>query len=790
MSDEEVSRTRKRSVTIFGAGVAGLTVAHELVERGFDVEVIDPDIREEILTFTRDRGIGGMARSQWACWLEALPRRRTAHVTAPPRLENGDEYLLNDVVVFDPVSRDPADPVYAAGIFDRAARLVRRLIRADDPSGPDPERASELMIMAPTTPGTPPNDYRVEHVKKALAERLGPFAGAVDYIEVEHPDPAVLQVPNQPAAMDQWIFFVLPDLNVFPSEHGFRFFPSFYRHLFDTLKRVPILNPKPHERTIATVRGNLVPCDGLGFARKGAVRSFLIQRSAVTSAEALRNYLRLVLAELDYSLSDIDRFATKMFKYMTSCTERREAEYEDISWATFVELKKYSRVSREHIEYGPQMSAALRGSKSDARTQGNISVQLMMDQFRTDGQADFTLNGPTNPAWFDHWHDYLSMQGVRFRRGTLTGFHVVDGKVLPRVFRNVTRNDDGEFVPDPASELTARGRYFVLALSLPAAVKAASAFLAVADLPPDNDFERTIAFAPNLDEDLKLAVPVGPLQHLSGIQFYFEVDVSFWRGHTQYLDSEWGLTSIAQPQFWGRRVDRTDAYRGILSVDIGIWDRNYKGKIAWDCTTDEIAVGAWEQIRDHHDDAFVERYGRGARLPSPIAYAFDANIIMTTPKTDTTPFLVNRVGAYRKRPGRLVGDGHVRHRHSHEHWRHRHPHEHCDDGEHRWESKLRSRYHVYLDRYVLVGTFMKTYTRLTSMEGANESARHGVNALLEAAKVPCELCGIWDPEDNEIADLQWLRDLDRKRFKDNMPHFIDTLSSLEAEEIDRALLLL
>ena len=41
----------------------------------------------------------------------------------------------------------------------------------------------------------------------------------------------------------------------------------------------------------------------------------------------------------------------------------------------------------------------------------------------------------------------------------------------------------------------------------------------------------------------------GPLQHLSGIQYYFDTDVRIWRGHTQYLDSEWGLTSIAQSLF-------------------------------------------------------------------------------------------------------------------------------------------------------------------------------------------------------------------------------------------------
>src|SRR3954464_15411659 len=56
----------KKKVTIFGAGVAGLTAAHELAVRGFKVTIYDPQINEVIPFKTLDRGIGGMARSQFA----------------------------------------------------------------------------------------------------------------------------------------------------------------------------------------------------------------------------------------------------------------------------------------------------------------------------------------------------------------------------------------------------------------------------------------------------------------------------------------------------------------------------------------------------------------------------------------------------------------------------------------------------------------------------------------------------------------------------------------------------
>src|SRR5215510_12780588 len=47
--------------TVFGAGVAGLTAAHELVERGLYVQVVEPvESQEE----EKSCEVGGLARSQ------------------------------------------------------------------------------------------------------------------------------------------------------------------------------------------------------------------------------------------------------------------------------------------------------------------------------------------------------------------------------------------------------------------------------------------------------------------------------------------------------------------------------------------------------------------------------------------------------------------------------------------------------------------------------------------------------------------------------------------------------
>src|SRR5215469_2138149 len=50
-------------VTIFGAGIAGLSAAHELIERGFSVQVVEPARRAD-----QEYGVevGGLARNQFA----------------------------------------------------------------------------------------------------------------------------------------------------------------------------------------------------------------------------------------------------------------------------------------------------------------------------------------------------------------------------------------------------------------------------------------------------------------------------------------------------------------------------------------------------------------------------------------------------------------------------------------------------------------------------------------------------------------------------------------------------
>jgi hypothetical protein len=427
-----------------------------------------------------------------------------------------------------------------------------------------------------------------------------------------------------------------------------------------------------------------------------------------------------------------------------------------MTWSDFIELPRYSKIFREHLELGPQMMVALRASKSDARTQGNIVAQLLKDQVVPNRRRDATLNGPTSSAWFNHWKSYLVSLGVTFKRGTLTGFtgHPATPPMEPRILPLVSYGGE----PEPVDS-----HYFVLAFSFrqiaamrPDLENAAAA----AGLARPRDLDRIREFAgKDLEGSLKHARPNGPLQHLAGIQYYFTTEVKFWCGHTQYLDSQWCLTSISQPQFWARSRDMRDRYRSLLSVDIGRWDqpftrdaRSEQLDTAWSLSADRIATLAWAQIRDHLDDAFHAQYGRKARFPRPVVYALDQYLVIPNepgkPKQNNAPYLVAEVGKYRTRPGAL------------------------SDG--KQQPKGQSSY-TLIAGIALAGTYMKTFTRLTSMEAANESARHAVNAILDHAGAACDRCEIWDPEDHELEDLTWFKDLDRRLFERGLPHFVETL---------------
>jgi len=736
---------RTPTVAIFGAGIAGLTAAHELVERGFSVtvyEIAPPSPLED------ECSIGGMARTQWSRaarlglppftpsktfqptkpleWHveEALKQRIRFEKSQALPTPEGEQAIQHLIDVLDSTDARAAgyDTVELEinGFFDEKAPVP-----SEDPNRLDSRRA--CYVAARLTAAFP-----------SFVERVHPMGwgyGRSDSWTVPDSERDYVEVRLRE--------------DYLPGEHGYRFYPTFYRNLRDTLMRTPI----PEERdefveTSRTVFDNLVAtqAQGVNFYCK---EPYVLPRKQFTSIQKFFDLLVESLDKSGFSLEDTNRLGVKTFKFLTSCKERRDT-YEDISWWDFIGGDDYSEPFRRHVENVAQAFVAMSAKECDARTYGDVSLQLYRDQFYEGERIDAILNGPTSLAWFEPWRRYLVSQGVTFVRASLVDFEVMDEKTMwPRI----AVGDDIERYPSCPTQLV-EASYYVIALNIEA----------IHDLLRTTNGRKIEGSDAQRIRDLELGKatderPDGSLHHLSGIQFFFPAEIKFLPGHTVFPDTPWGLSAIYQPQFWLRKRGWWDGYRGLLSVCIGRWHLADPklGRSAWKAKLQEIAETTWEHqivqsIPEHQRD----------RITKPLFYHLDDNIKLDrsgVPSENLTRMFINLPGHQKLRPGILrripepplgcpptVPDGSV------------------DDG-----------YEMCHSRLVFAGTYMQTFTRLTTMEAANESARHAVNAILKASKFRGDRCSIADPEDNEFDDVEYLVDLDRELFRQGLPHMVDIL---------------
>ena len=404
-----------------------------------------------------------------------------------------------------------------------------------------------------------------------------------------------------------------------PGEHGFRFFPNFYKHVTDTMKRIP------YPGNVSGVFGNIVHGSRAQIARAGKTAIIASARwpqtlgDWVVALKALCNG-----AELGIPESEVLFYVNRLLVLLTSCSDRRVAEYEKISWWDFIGADDKTAEYQQFLARGMTRSmVAIRAEGGSARTVGYVGLQLTLGLLKRGETVDRVLNGPTNEVWIDPWVSYLKSLGGEFHTGArIKAFHM-DGARISRV---TLERDGGCY------DVT--GDYYVSAL--PAEV-----------------------MGPLVSEDMKRAAPsIAHLDKLrtawmNGIQFYLDRDVPVVHGHTIYIDSPWALTSISQQQFW--RPGALDRYgdgrlSGILSVDISDWTSPgiLYGKPAMQCSAEEIKNEVWEQLKVHLNV-------NGSRLiedDNLLGWFLDPDIEFPNPTqvTNLEPLLINTAGSLAYRP--------------------------------------------------------------------------------------------------------------------------------------------
>jgi uncharacterized protein with NAD-binding domain and iron-sulfur cluster len=479
-----------------------------------------------------------------------------------------------------------------------------------------------------------------------------------------------------------------------PGEHGFRFFPGFYKHVTDTMSRIPF---RRADGTLSK-RGcldNLVSTERVMIARYDK-EPIITDASFPRSLSDLEVIVKDLHGGIDVGLTTEEEefFAERMWQLMTSCRERRYTDYERLSWWDYLDADRFSRTYQTLLVAGlTRTLVAAQARSASTKTGGDILLQLLYTMMTPGGQTDRVLNGPTNDVWLTPWLEHLRSMGVEYHHGTrVRNITLEEGKITSI---DVSHPETGA--------ATVSGDHFILATP----VERAAPLLNQAIVEADD----TLGLVKTLADSVSW---------MNGIQFYLNQQVDVTRGHIIFSDSEWAITGISQIQFWDD-YDLEDRFngevKGILSVDISDWLHTaYDGVLADDAHAEQVKNLVWDQI-----EKSLNVGGKTLLSKEMIVHWYLDRDIRWNPAEkrddDMEPLLVNTVNSWALRP----------------------------------EAVTR------IPNLFLAADYVRTNTDLATMEGANEAARRAVNGILAADRSDRPLCKVWQlSEPLFFAPFKWL----------------------------------
>jgi 15-cis-phytoene desaturase len=495
-----------------------------------------------------------------------------------------------------------------------------------------------------------------------------------------------------------------------PGEHGFRFYPSFYKHLIRTMEEIPLDVSDPNGKKVAD---NLRSCNEAGIAPADGVGMRRFLRRKPKDALDFVGVLQMVFRDIDVSPLDLAFFAKKVLRYFASCKKRRDSKYEEISWWSYVEGHSYEPRFQKYLRAVPRIMVAMDPKHGSARTIGNISMQLIEDYAKEGIHSDRTLIGPTTEAWILPWRTYLESLGVTFHTGRALkklSFDPTAGRITGAVVA-------GEAAPIQAD-------YYICAVPLEVMVDLVTAEMASFD-------ERELGKLRRI-YNRKMADSSGVLSDrdqlgkmtdwMVGLQLFLREDRPLVRGHVFFPDSPWALSAISQAQFWEESQKGFFRERygdgevgGVLSVDISDWNREgvHIKKPAKRCTADEIRAEVWEQIK-----AGLNKTGETVVTDALLYPRYNLDQDVEFPEgspaepRNSSPLLVHPPGSWFLRPTAETG----------------------------------------IENLMLASDYVQTETILACMEGANEAARHAVNAILRRDRGARAACDVWCMEEHPLFE--------------------------------------
>ncbi|MEU9714873.1 FAD-dependent oxidoreductase [Streptomyces sp. NPDC047976] len=487
-----------------------------------------------------------------------------------------------------------------------------------------------------------------------------------------------------------------------PGEHGFRFFPGFYRNVTETMARIPSPGGGTPGRTVAD---RLVATSEVLYARDGGRDGVVVDISGTpgtrTVEATLRATGRLLARTPGLSAEESAHFANRLLVFATSGTARHDGEFENTSWWDFTAGATASEEYRRLCVIGPTRTlVAAKAEVASVASIGRAQVEFWSGLLGGTGhaEADRVLDAPTTEAWIGPWADHLLGLGVRFLVGhRVTRLLTARGAVRAAAVRT------------PSGALREiEADWFVCAVPAEAAVRTLG--------PEVCELDESLAGMDRLETDW-----------MTGVQFFLREPTPLVRGHVIHVDSPWALTSIAQAQFWSG-VDFPERYgdgtvRDCLSVDVSAWDvpGPLTGKPARACTRGEALREVWHQLADS-----LRLDGRDLLSPDPDL----VHSCFTDPAID---WPTERGALARNREPLLISTA----------------------GSRRWRPQPAGR----VPNLFQAGDHVDVDLNLATMEAADQSAKAAVNALLATAGVRAPECVVHGrPRPAELARLHRLDD--------------------------------
>jgi uncharacterized protein with NAD-binding domain and iron-sulfur cluster len=593
-----------------------------------------------------------------------------------------------------------------------------------------------------------------------------------------------------------------------PREHGFRFFPGWYRHLPDTMKRIPYQGTRRFFEG-ASVWDNLTVVESNRICWSNSP-SIDVAMHAPRSIDDARNAADLFsrLRQFELTPAEISFFMARLGQYVVSAALGRTASIAEQTWWEYLEAEGKSRGFQSLIHATTRLTIAAKADRVNADTIAKLAIRTLFNWITGD---DRVLNGPTSEVFLDAWQEALAERGVEFHfdqelasiklsnvdksiealRFTSVPAEAARKlrRLLPTLVEDWPNRDSSRVHARYESNLIFAGQLATQLKQLGSRWTVKATWKGIDDFlndcarksktaptfevaqgfdAPLRNLELSAGEATETDVDARYFVFALPLEQMayyinrsgtlldhdpdlrrilqlvdhtdwmSGIQFYLGETFQSVRGHLVAADSPWGITALEQTQFW-RDVSLPSEVKSIISVDISAWDvpGKFVHKEAFNCTDDEIALEVWEELKQftargdqpkvlrnemliksrlekgisfHVDESLVDLADRKKQG----AYEYARSIVLsreTRPggeddepilpyiwgprlRFNVEPLLINGVGTAALRPDVRTG----------------------------------------IRNMFLAGDYVRTETDLACMEGANEAGRRAVNALLDTAE--------------------------------------------------------